>query len=161
MRVSKFTKTWDKVWAVLFGLAMIAIYVVAVMGAHDRVLSAPGAAWLVGLAIFVSGRALAIWLMVVNPFFEKTVRIQTDHGHLVIYKGLYSYMRHPGYVGFAGWMLSTPLLLASTWAFFPALISVVLLVIRTMLEDRTLHEELPGYAEYASRVRFRLIPGIW
>jgi protein-S-isoprenylcysteine O-methyltransferase Ste14 len=58
-------------------------------------------------------------------------------------------------------MLSTPLLLASTWAFVPALISVVLLVIRTMLEDRTLHEELPGYAEYASRVRFRLIPGIW
>ncbi len=161
MRVSKFTKTWDKVWAVLFGLAMITIYVVAVMEARDRVLSAPGAAWLLGLVIFVPGWALAIWSMVVNPFFEKTVRIQTDHGHRVIDKGPYAYMRHPGYVGFAGWMLSTPLLLASTWAFFPALISVVLLVIRTMLEDRTLHEELPGYAEYASRVRFRLIPGIW
>jgi protein-S-isoprenylcysteine O-methyltransferase Ste14 len=161
MRVSKFTKTWDKVWAVLFGLAMITIYVVAVMEARDRVLSAPGAAWLLGLVIFVPGWALAIWSMVVNPFFEKTVRIQTDHGHRVIDKGPYAYMRHPGYVGFAGWMLSTPLLLASTWAFFPALISVVLLVIRTMLEDRTLNEELPGYAEYASRVRFRLIPGIW
>jgi protein-S-isoprenylcysteine O-methyltransferase Ste14 len=70
-------------------------------------------------------------------------------------------MRHPGYAGFAGWMLSTPLLLASTWAFIPALISVVLLLIRKALEDRTLHEELPGYAEYASRVRFRLIPGVW
>ena len=161
MRVSKFTKTWDKVWAVLFGLAMIAIYVVAVMEARDRVLSAPEPAWLLGLAIFVPGWALAIWSMVVNPFFEKTVRIQTDHGHRVIDKGPYAYMRHPGYVGFAGWMLSTPLLLASTWAFVPALISVVLLVIRTMLEDRTLLEELPGYAEYASRVRFRLIPGIW
>ena len=62
---------------------------------------------------------------------------------------------------FAGWMLSTPLLLASTWAFIPAIISVVLLVIRTALEDRTLLEELPGYDEYASRVRFRLIPGVW
>ncbi len=161
MRVSKFTKTWDKVWAVLFGLAMIAIYVVAVMEARDRVLSAPGAAWLLGLAIFVPGWALAIWSMVVNPFFEKTVRIQTDHGHRVIDKGPYAYMRHPGYVGFAGWMLSTPLLVASTWAFVPALISVILLVIRTALEDRTLHSELPGYAEYASRVRFRLIPGVW
>jgi protein-S-isoprenylcysteine O-methyltransferase Ste14 len=161
MRLSKFTKTWDKVWAVLFGFAMITIYVVAVMEARDRVSSAPGAAWLLGLAIFVPSWALAIWSMVVNPFFEKAVRIQTDHGHRVIDTGPYAYMRHPGYVGFAGWMLSTPLLLASIWAFIPALISVVLLVIRTALEDRTLHEELPGYAEYASRVRFRLIPGIW
>ena len=161
MRVSKFSKTWDKVWAVMFGVAMIAIYVVAVMEARDRVSSAPGAAWLLGLAIFVPGWALAIWSMVVNPFFEKTVRIQTEHGHRVIDTGPYGYMRHPGYVGFAGWMLSTPLLLTSTWAFVPALISVVLLVIRTALEDRTLHEELPGYAEYAARVRFRLIPGVW
>jgi protein-S-isoprenylcysteine O-methyltransferase Ste14 len=161
MRVSKFTKTWDKVWAVLFGLAMIAIYVAAVMEARDRVSSAPGAAWLLGLAIFVPGWALAIWSMVVNPFFEKTVRIQTDHGHRVIDTGPYAYMRHPGYVGFSGWMLSTPFLLVSTWAFVPALITVVLLVIRTALEDRTLLEELPGYDEYASRVRFRLIPGVW
>jgi protein-S-isoprenylcysteine O-methyltransferase Ste14 len=161
MRVSKFSKTWDKVWAVMFGVAMIAIYVVAVMEARDRVPSAPGASWLLGLAIFVPGWALAIWSMVVNPFFEKTVRIQTEHGHRVIDTGPYVYMRHPGYVGFAGWMLSTPLLLASTRAFVPAIISVVLLVIRTALEDRTLHEELPGYAEYAARVRFRLIPGVW
>ena len=161
MRVSKFSKTWDKVWAVMFGVAMIAIYVVAVMEARDRVPSAPGAVWLLGLAIFVPGWALAIWSMVVNPFFEKTVRIQTDHGHRVIDTGPYAYMRHPGYVGFAGWMLSTPLLLATPWAFIPAVISVVLLVIRAALEDRTLHEELPGYTEYATRVRFRMIPGVW
>jgi protein-S-isoprenylcysteine O-methyltransferase Ste14 len=109
MRLGKFTKTWDKVWAVLFGLAMIAIYVAAVLETRDRVSSAPGAAWLLGLAIFVPGWGLAIWSMVVNPFFEKTVRIQTDHGHRVIDTGPYAYMRHPGYVGFSGWMLSTPL----------------------------------------------------
>ena len=161
MRVSKFSKTWDKVWAVMFGLAVIAIYVAAVMEARYRISSAPGTAWLLGLAIFVPGWTLAIWSMVVNPFFEKTVRIQSDQGHRVIDTGPYAYIRHPGYVGFSGWMLSTPLLLASNWAFVPALITVVLLVIRTALEDRTLHEELPGYPAYASRVRFRLIPGIW
>ncbi len=161
MRVSKFSKTWDKVWAVMFGLAVIAIYVAAVMEARDRISSAPGTAWLLGLAIFVPGWTLAIWSMVVNPFFEKTVRIQSDQGHRVIDTGPYAFIRHPGYVGFSGWMLSTPLLLASNWAFVPALITVVLLVIRTALEDRTLHEELPGYPAYASRVRFRLIPGIW
>ncbi len=161
MRVAKFTKSWDRGWAFLFGFAVVAIYVAAVIEARDRVSSAPGPAWLLGLAIFVPGWALAIWSMVVNPFFEKTVRIQTDHGHRVIDTGPYAYMRHPGYLGFSGWMLSTPLLLASIWAFVPALITVVLLVIRTALEDHTLHEELPGYTEYATRVRFRLIPGVW
>jgi len=161
MRFTKFTKTWDKVWAVLFTFAILAIYIVAVMEARDRVSNSPGLSWLLGLAIFVPGWALAIWSMVVNPFFEKTVRIQTDHGHRVIDTGPYAYIRHPGYVGFASWMLSTPLLLASTWAFVPALISVILLVIRTALEDRALQSELRGYAEYASRVRFRLIPGVW
>ncbi len=112
MRLGKGTKTWDKVWSLLFALVMIAIYVVAVIEARDGVSSPPGAAWLLGVAIFVPGWALVTWSMVVNPFFEKTVRIQTDHGHRVIETGPYAYVRHPGYVGFAGWMLSTPLLLA-------------------------------------------------
>ncbi len=160
-RLGKETKTWDKVWLVLFAPVVMAVFVVAVLEARDGVSSAPGAAWLLGLAIFVPGWALAIWSMVANPFFEKTVRIQTDHGHRVIDTGPYAYVRHPGYVGFVGWMLSSPLLLASAWAFVPALLAVVWLVIRTVLEDRTLHAELPGYAEYAARVRFRLIPGVW
>jgi len=152
---------WDKVWLGLFAPVAIAVYVVALLKARDAVSNAPGAAWLLGLAIFVPSWALVIWSMVVNPFFEKTVRIQKDRGHHVIDTGPYAYVRHPGYVGFAGWMLSTPLLLASSWAFVPALLAVVALVIRTALEDRTLHAELPGYPEYAARVRFRLIPGIW
>jgi protein-S-isoprenylcysteine O-methyltransferase Ste14 len=162
MRFGQFTKAWDMVWAVLFTIAVIAIYVVAVAETRDGVAREPGASWLLGLAIFTPGWTLVIWSMVVNPFFEKTVRIQTDHGHRVIDTGPYAYIRHPGYVGFAvGWILPTPLLLASTRAFIPALIVVGLLVIRTALEDRTLHAELPGYAEYATRVRFRLIPGVW
>ena len=160
-RLGKETKTWDIVWLVLFTPVVIAIYIVAGLEARDAPSSAPGAAWLLGLAIYVPGWALAIWSMVVNPFFEKTVRIQTDHGHRVIDTGPYAYVRHPGYVGFAGWMLSTPLLLSSAWAFVPSLLAVVGLVIRTALEDRMLHAELPGYAEYAARVRFRLIPGVW
>jgi protein-S-isoprenylcysteine O-methyltransferase Ste14 len=161
MRFGKWTKTWDKVWILLFALSVIAIYVVVNSEVREGVLKAPGAAWLFGLALYVPGWALVTWSMVVNPFFEKTVRIQTDHGHRVIDKGPYAYVRHPGYVGFLGWIFSTPLLLASTWAFVPALIAGFLLVIRTALEDRTLQAELPGYADYANRVRFRLIPGVW
>ncbi len=99
--------------------------------------------------------------MGVNPFFEKTVRIQTERGHHVIDSGPYRYVRHPGYVGLFGWSLSAPLLLGSWWAFIPATLSVFALVIRTALEDQTLRDELAGYEEYVSRVHYRLIPGIW
>lgn len=161
MRFGKWTKSWDKVWAVLYAPVMIALYVVAGLDARDGVSSLPGAVWPIGLAIFVLGSAMLTWSMVVNPFFEKTVRIQTDRGHRVIDTGPYAYVRHPGYVGFAGWIVSTPLLLASAQAFFPALLAVVGIVVRTALEDRTLQAELSGYPEYAARVRFRLIPGVW
>ncbi len=117
--------------------------------------------WLLGVALFVPGWALVIWSMAVNPFFEKTVRIQTKRGHRVVDAGPYAYVRHPGYVGFAAWMLSTPLMLGSAWAFVPALLAVIGFAIRTALEDRTLQAELPGYADYAARVRFRLVPGVW
>ncbi len=161
MRFQKGTKTWDKVWAVLYTPVMIAIYIVAGVEARDSVSSLPGAASILGLLIFIPGSTIVTWSMVVNPFFEKTVRIQTDHGHHVIDTGPYSYVRHPGYTGFVGWILSTPLILASSWALVPALLAVIGIVIRTALEDRTLHAELPGYPEYATRVRFRLLPGVW
>jgi protein-S-isoprenylcysteine O-methyltransferase Ste14 len=62
--------------------------------------------------------------MVVNPFFEKTVRIQAENEHRVIDTGAYAYVRHPGYVGFVGWIISTPLLLSSAWAIMPVSITV-------------------------------------
>ena len=161
MRFGKGTKTWDKIWAVLFALVMIAVYVVAGLEVREGVSNPAGAVWLLGLAIFIPGSAMLTWSMVVNPFFEKTVRIQTDHGHRVIDTGPYAYVRHPGYVGFAGWIVATPLLLESSWALIPTLLAVVGIVIRTALEDLTLHAELPGYPQYAARVRFRLIPGVW
>lgn len=161
MRFGKWTKTWDKIWAVLYAPVMIAVYIVAGLEARDGISSLPGTMWLLGLAIFISGATLLTWSMVVNPFFEKTVRIQTDRGHRVIDTGPYAYVRHPGYSGFLGWILSAPLLLASAWAFIPALLAMAGIVIRTVLEDNTLYAELPGYPEYALRVRCRLIPGVW
>ncbi len=161
MRLGEGTKTWDKVWAALFAPVMIAVYVVAGLEAREGVSTAAVAVWLLGLAIFVPGSAMLTWSMIVNPFFEKTVRIQTDRRHRVIDTGPYAYVRHPGYLGFIGWIVSAPMMLDSSWAFIPALLSVVGIVIRTALEDRTLQAELPGYLQYAARVRFRLFPGMW
>ena len=100
-------------WAVLFAPVMIAVYVVAGLEARDGISSLPLAVWPLGLALFVPGAATLTRSMVVNPYFEKTVRIQTDRGHRVIDTGPYAHVRHPGYLGFVGWILATPLLLAS------------------------------------------------
>jgi protein-S-isoprenylcysteine O-methyltransferase Ste14 len=162
LRLGKGTKTWDKLWSVVFAPLFLSIYVVAGFDAVRFEWSTMSPwLWPLGLALWLPGYALFAWAMGVNPFFEKTVRIQTERGHRVIDTGPYAYIRHPGYLGFLGWGLSTPLFLRSWWAFLPALLSVAAMVIRTALEDKTLHEELAGYRAYADRVRYRLLPGIW
>ena len=157
------TKIWDIAWLVTFIPMVVAIYFVARHDLNTR--SAPpgphGISWLIGASIFVFGWAIVTWAMIANPFFEKTVRIQTEHGHRVIDHGPYACIRHPGYVGFGAIFLATPLLLDSAWTLLPTLLCVIWLVIRTVFEDRMLKAELAGYADYAQRVRYRLIPGIW
>jgi protein-S-isoprenylcysteine O-methyltransferase Ste14 len=162
MQVGKGTKSWDKIWAALFTPIFAGIYVVAALDAARFEWSHMSLCWWpVGFVLYAAGAALLIWSMAVNPFFEKTVRIQADRGHYVIDTGPYRYVRHPGYVGFSAWSLSAPLLLGSWWAFLPALLSIVGIWIRTAMEDRTLRRELAGYETYASRVRYRLVPGMW
>ena len=162
MRVGRGTKGWDKIVLSVFGLTYLAIPVVAGFDAvrYEWSTMSPWW-WLLALAIFLPGSALVTWAMGVNPFFEKTVRIQAERGHHVIDSGPYAFVRHPGYVGLFGWMLPVPLFLGSWWAFVPALLAVITIVVRTALEDRTLRAELEGYEAYAGRVRFRLVPGIW
>ncbi len=114
-----------------------------------------------GVVLFVLGAVLITWAMSVNRFFESTVRIQENRGHVVVSTGPYGLVRHPGYLAGIVWMSSIPLILGSLYAFVPLALYGVMMVLRTHLEDRTLREELPGYAEYAERVRFRLIPWVW
>ena len=158
------TKVWDIVWMLFLGPTFFAIAFVAVNDLDIRVADqgSTGIVWLVGLAIYVIGWTLFTWCSVVNPFFEKMVRIQKDAGHHVIDRGPYAFIRHPGYVGFISAIgLSTPPLLPSFSICILSLIVVLLFLARTALEDRTLQAELPGYREYAGRVRYRLVPGVW
>jgi protein-S-isoprenylcysteine O-methyltransferase Ste14 len=117
--------------------------------------------WWLGLIIAFASQMFVLWAMASNPFFAATVRIQSDRGHNVTSSGPYQSIRHPGYTGSLVYSLVVSLVLRSWWAFIPALITIALIIIRTRLEDQALQTELPGYKEYASRVRYRLLPGVW
>jgi protein-S-isoprenylcysteine O-methyltransferase Ste14 len=162
-RIGEGTKTWDKICLALFGLTYLLILVVGALDAGRYRWSAmPFLLWPVGATLFVAGQTLVTWSMLVNPFFEKTARIQTDRGHKVIDSGPYRYVRHPGYLGtIIGFILATPLMLGSWWSVVPAVLATLNLVVRTALEDRMLLQELEGYKAYAKRVRYRLIPLFW
>ena len=112
-----------------------------------------------GAALMFLGQVLFALAKRENAFFSSTVRIQTERGHQVCDTGLYRFVRHPGYLGMLMSLLAFPLVMNWYWAFIPASIGAALLVGRTVLEDRVLIEELPGYADYSSKTRWRLIPG--
>ena len=116
---------------------------------------------ILGAAVTSMGFALFLWAMVSNAFFAEGVRIQTERGHRVCESGPYRYVRHPGYVGSILSILGIPLILGSLWALIPAVIGGATFIVRTALEDRSLQLELKGYAAYAVRVKYRLIPYIF
>jgi protein-S-isoprenylcysteine O-methyltransferase Ste14 len=96
-----------------------------------------------------------------NTYLSRVVEIQKDRGHKVITTGPYRYVRHPMYVGVIILLVSVPLALGSLWALVPGVALTIIIIIRTHLEDKTLHAELEGYKAYAGKVRYRLVPGIW
>jgi protein-S-isoprenylcysteine O-methyltransferase Ste14 len=159
-KIQKGTKQWDKY--LVAGAAVIAPLAMFLEAALDRRYgwSAPLPLWirLGGFFAAVGGGALTFSAMYANRFFANTVRIQTERGHIVVDAGPYAYLRHPGYTGMIAFNLGVPLLLGSWWALLPAGAAAALFVLRTALEDRTLQKELPGYKEYAVRVRKRLVP---
>jgi len=116
---------------------------------------------ILGTLLFSLGWFFVTWAMVVNRHFEVTVRIQVERAHGVVTTGPYAFLRHPGYLGAGLWALAMPLVVGSLYGLLPAVAMIAVLVVRTNLEDQTLQAELPGYSEYAKRVRYRLIPRIW
>ena len=156
-------KTWDKVLAPL--MAVSAVFpMVIVSGLDHRYNWSPELPlWLsvIGFILISFGYAFAAWALAENRFFSSVVRIQTDRGHVVCDSGPYRFVRHPGYAGNILPLFGIVLALGSVWTLIPAAVALIITVIRTVLEDHALQEELQGYRDYAQRVRFRLIPGIY
>ncbi len=155
------TKRWDLAWNALYWPLMASIAVTAGVEARAGGPSMPPPLLGLGLALLGAGFSLSGWAAVVNPYFEGTVRIQSERGQRVVDAGPYRRVRHPGYLGLVLWALASPFLLLSARALLPAALAAAWVVVRTALEDALLRRELPGYAEYARRVRSRLVPGAW
>ncbi len=156
------TKGWDKVMGALYGIGLLVAPVVAGLDIGRFGWSNLGTRFLIpGLVITVLGNALAQWAILSNRHFEKTVRIQSDRDHHVVTTGPYRFVRHPGYVGIIAFSLAFPFIVGSAWALVPAGVTILAMIVRTALEDRTLRRELEGYADYARKTRYRLFPGLW
>ena len=156
-------KTWDKVLAPLMAVSVSFPMVIVAGLDHRYNWSSDFPLWLVvtGIILIVFGYAYAAWALIENRFFSGLVRIQTDRGHVVCDSGPYRFVRHPGYAGNNLALFGIVLALGSVWTLIPVAVASIITVIRTVLEDQTLQDELPGYRDYARRVRYRLIPGIY
>ena len=161
-QVGEGAKGWDKVIGMLTGIGGFAILILA--GLDERfgwVGNIPFWAQVAAFVLLGLSYPLFTWAMVSNKYFSTIVRIQKDRGHTVQTGGPYRIIRHPGYASLLLSYIAIPIALGSQWACIPMFLLVANLFLRTALEDRTLQNELNGYKEFAGRVRYRLIPGIW
>ena len=161
--IQKGQKGWDKVILVLFIIAGICLYITPGLDVVRFGWSDPLPRWiqLFAFVVHIPLFLLLGWVTSANTYLSQVVKIDHDRDHQVITGGPYKYVRHPMYTVIMALFLAFPAALGSRFGFIPALLLVVLLAIRTVLEDRTLHAELPGYPEYASKTRYKLLPGIW
>ncbi|WP_338690846.1 isoprenylcysteine carboxylmethyltransferase family protein [Bradyrhizobium sp. 26S5] len=114
-----------------------------------------------GLVLYLVSTVLILWVFRTNSFAAPVVKVQTERHHQVISTGPYALVRHPMYTSVMLFFIGVPLMLGSWWglAFVP--VFFVMFAIRTGIEERTLVAGLSGYADYAARVRYRLVPGLW
>jgi protein-S-isoprenylcysteine O-methyltransferase Ste14 len=161
--VQQGTKGWDKViLAIYFFLILLVIPIIAGLDIgryHGSELGINFA--IIGIAFYLAFFLLFHWAMLKNEHFEGTSRIQKDRAHKVIMNGPYRLVRHPGYVAMIFASLADSFIIGSLYALIPGIFAVIVTVIRTFLEDRMLRNELNGYTEYAQKIKYRLIPGIW
>ena len=157
------TKWWDKVFWMIYGPMNLAIITVAALDA-GRYNWSPDfhlAVYVAGYLLYLLANTIHLWAILTNDFYTSTVRLQHERGQVVIMSGPYRLVRHPGYLGITLMLFCIALLLGSLYAMIPFGIVLILLIMRTLLEDKILQNELPGYQAYTKKTRHRIFPGIW
>jgi protein-S-isoprenylcysteine O-methyltransferase Ste14 len=159
----KNAQPYDRVILPIYFLFAFGTFLVASLdGGRFRWSGDVSTIWVVlAYILYLLGNSLAGWAINSNPFFSSESRLQTDRAQKVASAGPYHFIRHPAYSAtFLLWITTGPML-KSWWAVIPGFLAGLMMVIRTVLEDRMLIAELPGYTEYVGQVRYCLFPGIW
>ena len=143
----------------LSGLVFVASFVVAGLDYRFGWSDVSRVVEIVAIALFLIGYALYWEVMRENEWLSRTIEV--SDGQQVVQTGLYGIVRHPMYLATLLMFLSMPLVLDSWWAFWPMLLYIPVIVVRTIDEERLLRKELNGYEEYCQRVKWRMLPLIW
>ena len=159
----KNTQRYDRIILPIYFLFAFGTFIVAGLdgGRFRWSGELPTALIVAAYVIYLLGNSLAGWAINSNPFFSSESRLQTERAQKVASTGPYRFVRHPAYSGAFLLWVTTGLMLESWWAVLPGFLAGLMMVIRTVYEDRMLNTELSGYADYAQQVRYRLVPGIW
>ncbi len=156
-------KVWDKALMLLVFITGIGLYLLPGFDVIRYEWSDPFPVWVrvIAMLIHIPCFVLLGWVMRENTYLSQVVKIDKERGHKVITTGPYAYVRHPMYTITIILLFAVPVALGSRFTLIISLFLIVLLIVRTYLEDRTLHAELVGYPEYAKQTIYRLIPGVW
>jgi protein-S-isoprenylcysteine O-methyltransferase Ste14 len=151
----------DKKFMLVLVAVMLAWLIAIGLDRRVHASDLPQALHAIGFLMYLLSTALVMWVFRENSFAAPVVRVQAERGHHVISTGPYAIVRHPMYGSIMLFFFGVPLLLGSWWGLLIAPAFAVLFAIRTGIEERALAADLPDYADYAARVRYRLFPGLW
>ncbi len=160
-RKAENVKPWDRAIMAAYTVFLLLTPIVAGLDARFRWSAVPAPAKLLAWLGLAFAGALILWAITANTYLSRMARIQDDRGQVAVTTGPYRFVRHPMYLGVILLFLGMPVALGSWWALLPGAAIGALFVLRTAKEDRMLQDELSGYPEYAQRVRYRLVPGVW
>jgi protein-S-isoprenylcysteine O-methyltransferase Ste14 len=151
----------DKKFMVVFGFVALIWFLAIGLDKRYQASNVPTALQVLGWAMLMLSTGFIMWVMRENSFAAPVVKLQIERGHRVVSTGPYAWVRHPMYTGTIVFFVGAPLLLGSWWGVAMSPLFVLLFAIRSEIEERALLAGLPGYAGYAARVRYRLVPGLW
>ena len=151
----------DKKFMLVFGFTALVWFLAIGLDERYHASDVPVALRALGWAMLILSSGFIMWVMRENSFAIPVVKLQTERGHRVVSTGPYAWVRHPMYTATILFFVGAPLLLGSWWSVAMSPLFAVLFAVRAGIEERALVEGLPGYADYAARVRYRLVPGLW
>jgi protein-S-isoprenylcysteine O-methyltransferase Ste14 len=153
--------TADKKFMLVFGVAALVWFLAIGLDRRYHASDIPLALQVLGWTMLLLSTGFIMWVMRENSFAAPVVKLQAERGHRVVSTGPYAWVRHPMYSGAVLFFVGAPLLLGSWWGVAMAPLFALLFAVRIAIEERALVAGLPDYADYTTRVRYRLVPGLW